>query len=265
MLRPFARQKYGQYNLFCTHDGNKNVSDVVSYQAARGAPAHYEYAPFGAVTAATTNTAFTAFNVAETNPFRFSSEYADDMLGLVYYNYRHYNPEDGRWTSRDVILEDGGNNIYEFCNNNSVRYFDSNGELVQLTIPVGVAIAAVAEKIMEAAIGAMIAYVASEIATEVVTQAQEKQCKPPKKCAPCSPPAGTLMYRMDEQVDGYKFRNHYPFEGSHIHYLRVNQDANCGCHANPAKDVGVKGVSGGKIPLPGAIPLVPVTGGGVLY
>jgi hypothetical protein len=58
--RPLILQKYGQYNMFYTHDGNKNVSDVVSFQQARGVPAHYEYAPFGAVTAATTNTAFTA-------------------------------------------------------------------------------------------------------------------------------------------------------------------------------------------------------------
>ena len=50
------------------------------------------YSSIGALTAAATNTAFTAFNVAATNPFRFSSEYAVDALGLVYYNYRHYEP-----------------------------------------------------------------------------------------------------------------------------------------------------------------------------
>ena len=54
----------GSYSFFYFHDGNKNVSDNVSYQSARGVPAHYEYAPFGALTAATTNTAFTTFNVA---------------------------------------------------------------------------------------------------------------------------------------------------------------------------------------------------------
>ena len=99
--RPLVLQRQGGWNFFYTHDGNKNVSDVVSFQQARGVPAHYEYAPFRAVTAATTNTAFTAFNVAEANPFRFSSEYSDDTLGLVYYNYRHYNPMDGRWLRRD--------------------------------------------------------------------------------------------------------------------------------------------------------------------
>ena len=53
--RPLWMQRVsGSYNFFYFHDGNKNVSDLVSYQSVRGVPAHYEYAPFGAVTAATT-------------------------------------------------------------------------------------------------------------------------------------------------------------------------------------------------------------------
>ena len=112
--RPLWMQRVsGTYNFFYFHDGNKNVSDLVSYQSARGVPAHYEYAPFGAVTAATTNTAFTAFNAATTNPYRFSSEYSDDALGLVSYNYRHYEPVMGRWLSRDP-KEIGLSNLYLF-------------------------------------------------------------------------------------------------------------------------------------------------------
>ena len=115
--RPLWMQRVsGTYNFFYFHDGNKNVSELVSYQTSRGVPAHYEYAPFGAVTEATTNTAFTAFNVAEVNPFRFSSEYSDDALGLVYYNYRHYEPVMGRWFSRDP-KEIGLSNLYLFLQN----------------------------------------------------------------------------------------------------------------------------------------------------
>lgn len=155
-----------------------------------------------------------------------------------------------------MILEDGGNNIYEFCNNNSVRYFDSNGELVQLTIPVGVAIAAVAEKIMEAAIGAMIAYVASEIATEVVTQAQEKQCKPPKKCAPCDPPVGTIMYKVDTDHSHAGMR-------PHVHYYRVSQSPpSAGCRCWGKRDANP--VGRGSVPQAGALPYRYPTGGGVL-
>ena len=44
-------------------------------------------------------------NAAELNPFRFSSEYADDDVGLVCYNYHYFNPMDGRWISRYPIQE----------------------------------------------------------------------------------------------------------------------------------------------------------------
>ena len=132
--RPLWMQRVsGTYNFFYFHDGNKNVSDLVSYQSARGVPAHYEYAPFGAVTAATTNTAFTAFNAAEINPFRFSSEYADDVIGLVYYNFRHYAPCVGRWLNRDPIEEEGGENLYAFCQNNAISKYDALGYNVTLT------------------------------------------------------------------------------------------------------------------------------------
>ena len=77
-----------------THDGNKNVSELIDDNGA--VTAHYEYAPFGDVTV-------TAGNLASANRFRFSSEYADDALGLVYYNYRHYEPVTGRWMSHDPV------------------------------------------------------------------------------------------------------------------------------------------------------------------
>ena len=105
------------FNYF--HDGNKNVSDVVDASDGTLA-AHYEYAPFGAVTSATGP-------LAEANPFRFSSEYHDAALGCIYYNYRHYNPLDGRWTSRDPIGEEGDVNIYSSFKNNSVVSYDVFG------------------------------------------------------------------------------------------------------------------------------------------
>lgn len=72
------------------------MSEVVAEDGALAA--HYEYAPFGAVIAqGGTSTA--------TNPWRFSSEYTDDAIFLVYYNYRHYDPVNGRWIRRDPIMD----------------------------------------------------------------------------------------------------------------------------------------------------------------
>lgn len=103
--RPLVLQKYGQYNLFYTHDGNKNVSELVFFQQANGIAAHYEYAPFGAVTATSRSTPVTAYDFREYNPFRFSSEYEDDAFTIMYYNYRHYSPTYNRWNNRDPVLE----------------------------------------------------------------------------------------------------------------------------------------------------------------
>ena len=37
-----------------------------------------------------------------------STKYTDSETGLLYYGYRYYQPESGRWSSRDPIGEVGG-------------------------------------------------------------------------------------------------------------------------------------------------------------
>ena len=54
---------------------------------------------------------------AAANPFRFSSKYADDALGLVYYNYRHYDPVNGRWMCIEPLGEYFDHAFYLYCNN----------------------------------------------------------------------------------------------------------------------------------------------------
>ncbi|MBQ8723599.1 MAG: RHS repeat-associated core domain-containing protein, partial [Opitutales bacterium] len=83
--------------------------------------AHYDYAPFGATTR-THRDSTASFDIVSLNPFRFSSEYYDSELDLVYYNYRHYSPGLGRFLSRDPIAEQGGLNLYAFVENNTNSY-----------------------------------------------------------------------------------------------------------------------------------------------
>ena len=104
-------------HLYFMHDAMKNVTSIFDGQQTRRA--RYEYAPFGSLLTAEED-------MAQENKFRFSCEYADDELGLVYYNYRHLNPADGRWINRDPIQEQGGWNLYGFVNN-SIVYFDLLG------------------------------------------------------------------------------------------------------------------------------------------
>ncbi|MEG2063227.1 MAG: RHS repeat-associated core domain-containing protein, partial [Kiritimatiellia bacterium] len=55
------------------------------------------------------------------------SEAHDDALALVYYNYRHYDPKDGRWKSRDLNDERMVSLLYPFANNNSTGNIDIFG------------------------------------------------------------------------------------------------------------------------------------------
>ena len=91
-----------------------NVSELVHFETRNGIAAHYDYAPFGAVTRSVSASTITDNTFTSDNPFRFSSEYHDDTLGLVYYNYRHYNPIDGRWCGRDLV---NNSNLYLVCLN----------------------------------------------------------------------------------------------------------------------------------------------------
>ena len=121
----FMLSNPGSYKFFYTFDGNKNVSELVHFESRNGIAAHYDYAPFGAVTRVVNTSAISARNFHLENPFRFSSEYHDDTLGLVYYNYRHYNPFDGRWCGRDPIVSSF--NLFLFVSNNAITQMDVHG------------------------------------------------------------------------------------------------------------------------------------------
>ena len=113
----FMLSNPGNYKFFYTFDGNKNVSELVHFESRNGVAAHYDYAPFGTITRATNTSTITDRNFHRENPFRFSSECHDDTLGLVYYNYRHYNPIDGRWCGRDPIAEKSCVNLFSYVFN----------------------------------------------------------------------------------------------------------------------------------------------------
>ena len=115
--RPLA-WKRGTSVAYYTHDGNKNVSEVID--SNNDVAAHYEYAPFGALTVSRGAS-------AAANPWRFSSEYAEDDTATVYYNYRHYEPVMGRWLGRDPIEEEGSVNLWGFVDNTPLDGVDALG------------------------------------------------------------------------------------------------------------------------------------------
>ena len=46
---------------------------------------------------------------------------------VAYYGYRYYDPQTGRWPSRDPIEEEGGVNLYGFVGNDGVNWWDLLG------------------------------------------------------------------------------------------------------------------------------------------
>ena len=100
-------------------DANKNITEY--FDSNGNAVAHYEYSPFGKITQ-------TIGTMASDFDYRFSSEVFDSETGSVYYNYRYYSAELGRWLSRDSIVKNGHEiNQNKFCFNSPVDKIDYLG------------------------------------------------------------------------------------------------------------------------------------------
>ncbi len=115
--RPLAIQKDATWYTY-GWDSTKNICEV--YGQHGYIRTNYTYSPYGEV------------NVLGdvTQPLQWSSEYSDSEMALVYYNYRHYNPMDGRWIGRDAIGEMGGVNMYCFVKNLPVILNDYQGNSI---------------------------------------------------------------------------------------------------------------------------------------
>jgi RHS repeat-associated protein len=108
-------------NCFVGYDGNGNAMALVS-AATEEVEARYEYSPFGELIRATGQ-------MAKANPFRFSTKFADDETGLVYYGYRYYSPSQGRWVGREPSLDQVFLHLYLFCGNKPLQMVDPDGRM----------------------------------------------------------------------------------------------------------------------------------------
>ena len=65
------------------------------------------------------------------NPFRFSGEYFDKETGTIYLRARYYDPEIGRFISRDTVTGTANDplslNLYTYCRNNPIPLNDPDG------------------------------------------------------------------------------------------------------------------------------------------
>jgi RHS repeat-associated protein len=108
---------------FPAFDGNGNVHGLIKSSDGSLA-AMYEYDGFG-------NTLRESGTYAASNPFRFSTKFADAETGEVNYGLRIYSPTLGRFITRDPIEEQGGLNPYAFVTNNGINKWDLLGMRVE--------------------------------------------------------------------------------------------------------------------------------------
>lgn len=100
------------------YDGNGNITEYLTEENGGSISAHYEYDAFGNILKKTAERHYS---------YQFSTKPYDDETGLIYYNYRHYDPVAGRWTARDLIGESGGDNLYVFLQNAGISGIDYLG------------------------------------------------------------------------------------------------------------------------------------------
>jgi RHS repeat-associated protein len=119
LLSSTTQQSSNSTTAYFSYDANGNVGQLVSTNGSF--LASYEYDPYGKLIK----------DVADAsvlnNPFRFSSKYLDSETGLNYYGYRYYQPEVGRWVSRDPIGERGSFNLYASFGADPIDRYDVMG------------------------------------------------------------------------------------------------------------------------------------------
>ena len=96
-------------------------SEITAYVSESGTVvATYTYGPFGEMT-------LSAGSMSDQFVFRFMTKRYDTAVNLYDFGARWYSPTLRRWLNRDPLGEDGGLNLYVFCNNDPVNKFDPNG------------------------------------------------------------------------------------------------------------------------------------------
>ena len=152
-----------------------------------------------------------------------------------------YNPEQGRWLSRDPLEEIGGRNLYGALAGDNINKIDRDGR-----------VAVVDDAIIAAAVGGIIACttaiawlespsgkqaisdivaaaksVADAIAEGVKKAADKCQrcLRSTKNCKPCTPVVGSIRYRVDKIGPPH---NGIPTPHSHM-YVMLQSPPQVGC------------------------------------
>jgi RHS repeat-associated protein len=165
-------------NSHFVYDANGNASELINITGE--IDAHYEYDAFGK------ENCFVGA-LASLNTYRFSTKRFDAVTDLVYYGFRFYDPQNGRWINRDPIemitgrkpeLLPEGPNLYAYGGGDPIDRFDADGLAVPVVIGGGVITISALEAAAAAAGISVLACLASPqcraAAAEIVGKAARK-------------------------------------------------------------------------------------------
>lgn len=109
------------YNFL--YDANGNVVQLMDI-SSETIVASYKYDPYGKIMSS-------SGACSDLNNFRFSTKYMDNEISTIYYGYRYYLYDFGRWLNQDPLYEKGSLNSYCFVQNDPINRIDPLGLLSQ--------------------------------------------------------------------------------------------------------------------------------------
>ncbi len=109
----------GSGGHFAGSDGRGSIASLLGAVAGTNT-AVYEFNAFGVILRSDGP-------MANVNPIYFASKYHELESNLSYYGFRHYDPQNAKWLSRDPQGERAGPNVYCIAFNDPIRFYDALG------------------------------------------------------------------------------------------------------------------------------------------
>ena len=124
------------------------MGDVISITDAQGNEiVQYEYDAWGKITATNVPNVDAPYDeeLANINPLRYRGYYFDNETGYYYLQSRYYDPDICRFINADAYIIPQkskeisvGNNLFTYCNNNSVNNSDNFGMVAGVLTSIGI-------------------------------------------------------------------------------------------------------------------------------